>query len=304
MLCVTGRFAILVRAVNTTAVSAAMLLLLLWPLPSTALEVPQLKGRVNDYAGMLAPATVSQLENSLKAFEEEQSTQLVVLTIPGLEGESLEEYSIKVADTWKIGQAGLDNGAILLIAKNDRKIRIEVGYGLEPTLTDLISGRIIRNIIAPSFKRGDFDQGVIDGVTAMMATVRGEFSSQTVQPTRNQGELQAFPIMLMAVLLFIGKVFGRNKMLAATIGGVAAPVLGYLILGAKWLIIAILIPAGVVGGLIASAFAASSLSSRGIRRGSNRPYGGYGGGFGGGFGGGGFGGGGGGFGGGGASGGW
>ncbi|WP_228721462.1 TPM domain-containing protein [Desulfosediminicola ganghwensis] len=293
------------RAASGMALSITIIAVLGLQAPSAgALEVPPLTARINDYAKMLNPATVSQLENSLKTFEDEQSTQLVVLTIESLEGDSLEDFSIRVAENWRIGQADLDNGAILLIAQNDRKIRIEVGYGLEPTLTDLTSGRIIREIIAPLFKRGDFDQGVINGVNAMMDVVRGEFSAPENQASQNQVGLETFPIMLMAVLLFIGKAFGKHKALAAAIGGVAAPVLGYFILGAKWLLLAVLVPAGAVGGLIASAFAASSLNSRTIHRGSGRHYGGYGsGGLGGGFGGG-FGGGGGGFGGGGASGGW
>ena len=126
-----------------------------------AAEVPPLQGRVNDYAAMLSPGAVQQLERDLAAFEQSDSTQIVVLTIPSLEGEVLEEYSIKVVEKWQIGQKGKDNGALLLVVKNDRKVRIESGRGLEGTLTDLVSGRIIRNEIRPAFKDGDFDGGVI-----------------------------------------------------------------------------------------------------------------------------------------------
>ena len=143
---------------------------------SAALEVPALKARVNDYAGLLAPATKNQLEQALLEFEQSQSTQIVVLTVTSLEGESLEDYSMQVAEAWKVGQKDLDNGAILLISKNDRKIRIEVGYGLEGSLTDMLSGRIIREVIVPSFRAGKFDQGVASGVTAMMAAVKGEYN--------------------------------------------------------------------------------------------------------------------------------
>ena len=127
------------------------------------LEVPILKGRVNDYAGILSSTTENQLETVLNELEQADSTQIVVLTLPSLEGENIEDYSIRVADSWRIGRKGLDNGAILIIFKNDRKLRLEVGYGLEGTLTDLIAGRIIGNIIVPQFKNGNFDQGVIDG---------------------------------------------------------------------------------------------------------------------------------------------
>jgi uncharacterized protein len=280
-------------------------ILLLLPQSLLALEVPQLSGRVNDYGFMLSAATVQQLEGSLQAFEANQSTQIVVLTIPSLEGEVLEEFSIRVAEQWKIGHEGLDNGAILIIAKSERKLRIEVGYGLEGTLTDLRSGRIIRDIIVPQFKQGNFDQGVINGVSAMMSVVRGEFSAADAPPrTGNSDETEGLLVMLIATLFFIGKAFGRNKVLAAGIGGVAAPVLGLFILGAKWLMILALIPAGIVGAFIASVFAASARSGR--RSSYHRGSGGIGGfgGSSGGFGGGGFSGGGGGFGGGGASGGW
>lgn len=282
--------------------------LLFFPVPLLALEVPSLSARVNDYAALLSPATTRQLEGSLKAFEADQSTQLVVLTIPSLEGEVLEEFSIRVAEQWKIGRKGLDNGAILLIAKKERKLRIEVGYGLEGTLTDLTSGRIIRNIIVPRFKEGNFDQGVIDGISAMMAVVRGEFSAENVRKSWHPPtDMEGFLIMLVAIIFFIGKAFGRNKLLAAAIGGVVAPVLGFFILGSGWLLIAALIPTGIIGGLIASTFAASARSARRTRRatGSIGGYGGFGGlGNSGGKFTGGFGGGGGGFGGGGASGGW
>jgi hypothetical protein len=112
-----------------------------------ALDVPPLKGRVNDYAGMISPGVRAQLEMELKDFEQSDSTQIVILTIESLEGESLEEFSIKVAETWKIGQKGKDNGAILLVAKKDRKTRIEVGRGLEGKLTDLTAGRIVQLVI-------------------------------------------------------------------------------------------------------------------------------------------------------------
>lgn len=143
------------------------------PVLPLALEVPPLKGRVNDYAGILVPATVRQLEEVLKNFETAESTQIVLLTVPSLEGASLEDFSLRVVVAWKIGQKKLDNGALLLIAKNDHKLRIEVGNGLEGKLTNLVSGRIIRDIITPRFKEGNFDQGVSDGIAAMMAAVKG-----------------------------------------------------------------------------------------------------------------------------------
>ncbi len=122
----------------------------------------------------------------LNNFEQEDSTQIVVLTIPSLEGDNLEAFSLHVAEGWQIGQKGLDNGALLLIARDERKLRIETGYGLEGTLTDLVAGRIIRNIILPNFKKGNFNQGVIDGVAAMMAAVKGEFKAQEVPRSKGK----------------------------------------------------------------------------------------------------------------------
>ena len=134
------------------------------------------------------------------SFEESDSTQIAVLTIPTLQGESLEEYSLKVAERWGIGQKGKDNGALLLIAQAEHKLRIEVGYGLEGRLTDLLAGRIIKNEIAPRFKQGDYDGGVIAGVAAMMEAVRGEYqgSGRTTQKKRRN------PFGLLVALLFFG----------------------------------------------------------------------------------------------------
>ncbi|WP_163337638.1 YgcG family protein [Desulfopila sp. IMCC35008] len=266
-----------------------------------ALDVPKLKGRVNDYAGMLSSATSQQLEGSLAAFESEQSTQLVVLTIPSLENESLEEYSIRVAEQWRIGQQGLDNGAILLVARNERKIRIEVGYGLEGSLTDLTAGRIIRNVIVPEFKKGDFDGGILAGVTAMMDAVRGEFSAANLDSSSGtESDTEGFFIIILGLLFVIGKIFGRNKFLAAGVGGVVASALGFFVLGPRWLVIMLLFPIGAIGGFVASSFASSLTRSSTGRSGHSGGSWGSGGSFGGG----GFSGGGGGFGGGGASGGW
>ncbi len=272
--------------------------------PAEALDVPPLKARVNDYANMLSPATRQQLESVLGSLEREDSTQLAVLTVGSLEGENLEQFSLRVVEKWQLGQKGSDNGALLLIAKNDRKIRIEVGYGLEGRLTDLICGRIIRDIITPQFRSGNFDQGVINGVSAMVAAVRGEFSAESVHKAKKglSNETGGFLIFLLFALFNIGRMLGRNKVMAASIGGVAAPIIGGLFFGLNWLLLLALIPAGFVASYLASAFA-GSLVGPALRQYGRGGYhsGGFGGG---GFGGGGFGGGGGGFGGGGSSGGW
>ena len=122
---------------------------------------------------MMSSETRLKIENELKAFEQSDSTQIVILTIPSLEGEVLEQFSIKVAEAWKIGQKGKDNGVILLVSKQDRKMRIEVGRGLEGKLTDLMSGRIVNFVINPRFKRNDFDGGFLAATQALIDVPRG-----------------------------------------------------------------------------------------------------------------------------------
>jgi uncharacterized protein len=189
-----------------------------------AAEIPTLRGHVNDYASMLSPGTAQRLEAELASFEQSDSTQIVVLTIPSLQGAVLEDYSIKVVEAWQIGQKGKDNGALLLVVKNDRKVRIEVGRGLEGKLTDLVSGRIIRNEITPAFKRGDFDGGVVSGVHAIMATARGEYSAGPRDI--RQGRRGANPIFTFLIFVLVASVFlgGISRVLGGVAGAVGLPV--------------------------------------------------------------------------------
>ena len=142
-------------------------------LPARALDVPYLSGRVVDEAGMVPPATRERIEQKLAAFEQETGAQVAVLTVPSLQGDSLEGFSVKVAETWKLGRKGKDDGVLLLIARDDRKMRIEVGYGLEGTLTDLKSARILSDVIRPRFRAGDFGGGIEAAVDAILGTLRG-----------------------------------------------------------------------------------------------------------------------------------
>lgn len=285
-----------------------LLLALIFLLVATvccAAEVPPLRSYVNDYAAMLSPQMVRQLESELAAFERSDSTQIVVLTIPSLEGEVLEEYSIKVVEQWKIGRKGKDNGALLLVVKNDRKVRIESGRGLEGKLTDLMSGRIIRNEIRPAFKQGDYDTGIARGVGAIMATVRGEYSAEP-RDIRH-GKKSAPPILTLLLFVLVASVFmgGISRVLGGFAGAVGLPVAALISYSVtSMLLLGLLAAAGFVLGIVV-AFLFSS-GGRGGFMGGGPFFGGYGGGFGGGSfgGGGGFSGGGGSFGGGGASGDW
>ena len=270
-----------------------------------ALDVPALRGHVNDYAGILSPAAVQGLEGQLAEFEQAESTQIAVLTIPSLDGENIEDYSIRVAEAWKIGQKGLDNGAILLVAAQDRKIRIEVGRGLEGKLTDLMAGRIIRNDIGPRFKAGDFDGGVKAGVTAIMLVAKGEYQGKNLDlqhAGKSAPPFFSLAIFLLVICIFLGAI---SRLLGGLAGAVGVPVVAKLVLPTLSLTI--------LGGLVVAGFAVGMLVSflfgGGGRGGGGGFHGGpfIGGGFGGGSfggGGGGFSGGGGGFGGGGASGDW
>jgi uncharacterized protein len=264
-----------------------------------ATTVPQLTGRVNDYAAMLSPATKQQLENVLAKLEQEDSTQLAVLTITSLEGAVLEEYSLKVAEAWRLGQKGRDNGALLLIAKNDRKLRIEVGYGLEGSLTDLTAGRIIRDIITPRFRDGNFDLGVSDGVAAMIAAVRGEFNGNeaAVAATSANNDPGGLIVFVAFAFFFLARIVGKHRWVAACIGAMLAPVFALLFLNFGWFMVLLLIPAGFISGFLASLIFGNMAFSSGRNGGSF-------GGFSSGGSSSGFSGGGGGFGGGGSSGGW
>lgn len=280
---------------------------LLWvPAATAAMAIPKYTGYVNDYANLLNPATRSRLEKTLADFDRTDSTQIAVLTVNSLEGEPIDTYSIHVVDAWKIGQKGKDNGVLLLIAKKERKIRIEVGYGLEGRLTDLLSGRIIDLIITPAFRQGKFNQGIVDGVTAIIGAVKGEFTNTTpVRQVRHQGKSSPFFSYLIFALFFLTFLGNLSRRLGVVGGTLLFPLL-YFAGPASFSFLMLLVLAMFGGGaglLLPILFSTS---------GRSRTY--YGGGYwggglggGGGFsgGGGGFGGfGGGGFGGGGASGGW
>jgi uncharacterized protein len=143
-----------------------------------ALDVPPLMGRIVDLAHVLSTSETDQLTEELKAHENKTSNQVAVLIVSSLEGESMEEYSHRVATAWKLGQKGTDNGALLLVALKERKIRIEVGYGLEGTLTDLRSAHIIRNEMVPRFRAGDIPGGVRAGTDAILKTIEGTYHAR------------------------------------------------------------------------------------------------------------------------------
>lgn len=272
------------------------LVILLAPASLTALDVPVLQGYVNDYGNMISPDAEAKIESELKAFEQTDSTQVVILTVDSLEGDALEDYTIRVAEKWKIGQAKKDNGVIFFAAKNDRVMRIEVGRGLEGVLTDLLAGRILDNIVRPMFRAGDFDGGFTDGTAAIVKACRGEFTNESM-PVNRSGESSDNPLF---VLFFMGIIFvsAFAKMLARpagiVLGAVAMPLMVHFML----------FPIGIAGIVIAAVFGAFAPFYAPLFTSGTGSGGGWSSGGGGGFSGGGFSGGGGSFGGGGSSGGW
>jgi uncharacterized protein len=243
--------------------------------------VPPFSARVIDLTGTLSGSTVASIEAKLANLENQKGSQIAVLIVPSTQPEEIEQYSIRVSDAWKVGRKKIDDGAILLVAKNDRRVRIEVGRGLEGAMPDAIANRILDEVIAPRFKAGDFDGGVEAGVDKMIAVVDGEpLPAPDVKWERSGNLTNLLPLLLVVVFVASGvlrAILGRMLGSVAT-GGLAGMMAWFL---------SHLIPVGMAAGIIAFLFALlAGAATRGWTSGGR--------GWGGGFGGGGFGGGGGG----------
>jgi uncharacterized protein len=269
--------------------------------------VPELRSPVTDLTGTLTPDQVAALDAKLRAFEAQKGSQIAVLVVPTTEPEAIEQYALRVAETWRLGRKGVDDGALLLVALQDRRVRIEVGYGLEGALPDAIANRIIDEDVVPQFRRGDFHGGIATAVDRMMRVIDGEPLPEPVRraPSQDIPGLAGLLPFLFILALVGGSIFRR---MFGRVGGALAT--GGVVGGLTWLLIGIL---GLAFGAGVLAFILTLIGGfGGFGGGSNGWYsrrhgGGWGhpGGFGGGFGGGGgWSGGGGGFGGGGASGSW
>ncbi|WP_147819590.1 TPM domain-containing protein [Salidesulfovibrio onnuriiensis] len=191
---------------------ALALLVLATPLSASALDVPSLKGRVNDYADMISPGTERDLDESLAELQRTDGTQVVVLTVPSLQGDSLEDFSMRVLEAWKIGQKGKDNGVLLLVSRDERTVRIEVGYGLEGRLTDVLAGHLIDQIMTPYFRLEQYDKGFEEGVEGIVAGVHGEYSlDQSSIPGVNQWTILAAVLFLGVGLVYFCRRSYTNK---------------------------------------------------------------------------------------------
>ena len=187
-----------------------------------AIPVPALTGRINDYASMISAPVRADLETKLEQLEAAESTQIVILTVPSLQGDPVEDFSIRVAEAWKIGHKGSDNGVLLIVSRDDHKVRIEVGYGLEGKLTDLLAGRIINDEIVPEFKTGQFDAGFTTGVASLIAAVHGEYKARP-QAKQNKGK-PSFPLLtiILLVFYFLSQIFRGHRgggMMSGGLGG-------------------------------------------------------------------------------------
>lgn len=262
--------------------------------------IPPLASPVADLTGTLSEAERGTLEETLRTFEARKGSQIAVLLVPTTQPETIEQYSIRVAEAWQLGRERVDDGVLLLVATEDRAVRIEVGYGLEGALTDATSNRIIEEVIVPRFRAGEFYLGLVEGVNRIIGVIDGEPLPEARRDDRSglRGLEPVLPIVLMVALVgggILRSLFGRT---------VGAAIAGTLVGTIVWLIVSVL---GVAAFAAVIAFLLTLFGGGGGRgwysAGRGR-RGGWGpGGFGGGFGGG-WSGGGGGFGGGGASGRW
>lgn len=183
----TNRQAAARRSPGVAALLFSLVIALLLVLPAAAqskIDFPPLTGRVVDQANLLDPATEQALTEKLAALEAGSTDQLVVVTVNSLQDQEIEDYGYQLGRAWGIGQKENDNGALLIVAPNERKVRVEVGYGLEPILTDAFSSQLIRNDILPSFRDGDYQAGVIKGVDALIAQL-------SLDPAEAQARAQA-----------------------------------------------------------------------------------------------------------------
>lgn len=164
--------------------------------------IPEHKGYVNDFAGMLSDKEEKALESQLVQYEKQTSNEVAVVTVSSLNGKSVEDYTMALAEKWQVGKQDKDNGVIILVAKEEKKIRIEVGYGLEPVLTDIATKQIIDNEMTPRFKKDDFSGGIEAAVKAVIATIAGTYTPSNSAPGGSGG----WPVWLIVIVVIAGLI--------------------------------------------------------------------------------------------------
>jgi uncharacterized protein len=251
-------------------------LLMCWAFAALAdVAVPPLSGRVVDQTGTLTSGDIAQLTQTLKDFEARKGSQVAVLIVPTTAPETIEQYSIRVAEAWKIGRKKIDDGALLVIAKDDRKLRIEVGYGLEGALTDVTARRIIDEIITPKFKSGDFAGGISAGIDRIIGVADGEPLPAPIRPQQDSGfvsHIDPFNPFLIVAVIVVGGIF--RGVLGRLFGSLAT---GGLVAAIFWFAaasLALSTISGVIAFLI-TMFGDAMTSSGGAGRGGGWVAGGY-----------------------------
>lgn len=200
---------------------------------AAGVDIPYLTGRVTDNAQILSSETRKSLTESLKAHESRTTNQIAILTVPTLNGESIEDYAAAVFEEWKLGQKGKDNGILIIVVPNDRRMRIEVGYGLEGTMTDSMAGRIIQYVMTPKFKKGDYAGGITDGAKAVIEILEGGKVQEIADHKRNTAEKTGFlniespDMTIMERILFGAFIFGIIGLF--TIIGILTPGVGWFL---------------------------------------------------------------------------
>jgi uncharacterized protein len=250
--------------------ASLLALMLCWAFAALAdVAVPPLTGRVVDKTATLSSSDVASLDQTLRDFEARKGSQVAVLVVPTTQPETIEQYSLRVAEAWKIGRKKIDDGAILVVAKDDRKLRIEVGYGLEGALTDVTAKRIIDEVITPKFRSGDFAGGISDGVDRILRVVDGEPLPAPAQRRQNTGllsQLDLFnPFLIVAVIVVGGILRG---VLGRLFGSLAT---GGLVAALFWFIAASLALSAITGfiAFLVTMFSDAMTSSGGTGRGGS-----------------------------------
>ncbi|QDQ86328.1 YgcG family protein [Alcaligenaceae bacterium SJ-26] len=255
--CCVGGARLLYRHVSRYLALACWILASLLPVQAAEVPLPDLQGRVTDLTDTLTLAQRQQLDASLAGLEQRKGAQLVVVLVPTTGSDTIEQYAVRLFEQWQIGRKDVDDGILLLVAKDDRAVRIEVGYGLEGAVTDAQSGRIIREQIVPRFAEGQYDAGIVAGVDSLTRLIEGEALPPPAAPAKpgaDEGMGEAWLALLMFLLV-----------LPAWAGGLIGALAGWLLAG-NWLFAA----GGAVAGFLVSALIGKSGLRQHIRKSAGR----------------------------------
>ena len=254
-------------------------LLLFFTTIRAQVEIPELLHRVTDLTATLSSQQTTALENRLAAFETKKGSQIAVLIVPTTQPEDIAQFSIRVAEAWKIGRKNIDDGVILIVAKEDRKLRLEVGYGLEGAIPDAIAKRVITETITPFFKKGDYAGGIEAGVTQLMQLIEGESLPESDNEPSAQMNEGAFMFILLGGLIagFILSVM-MGRVMGGMLAGLGSGVVAALFFGLSFAVVLIGLMVFFIVGVRHSGGGGWSSGGGGFGGGSGGSWGGGGGG--------------------------